>query len=547
TLMLAAAVAALLLALSVAGVGVETWAAVWAAAAVPVALGGYLAAGLLRASKAFARGLAVAAVAVLLTLTVRASLTAAFTHDDTPVEMLVYTQTSPELRDVMDRIDALARRSGLGHNLKVVVDTESSFAWPWAWYLRDYHDVSYVAISPDYKPPPGAVLLISAANASAIDQAGYSAQPYKHRWWFLETYRGLDFHEAAAKLTSWKSLQSLGHFFLYRRPADRWTGSVDAVAFFPLELAVYDAPAEERGPPREPVRLADGRIVLGIGGTGRGGNGRGEFQQPAGLFVDGDGSLWVADARNNRIQKFDSQGRFLAAFGRGGTGAGSLREPWSLAVDANGFVYVADTWNHRIVKFSPEFQPVATWGRAGSGANAGPLELFGPRDIVIAADGSLWVTDTGNKRLVHYAADGTPLGIVGGEGTAPGQFSEPVGLAFDAAGDLYVADTWNGRLQRLSKDLQPLATIAVGWESRDVLSKPYVAVLRDGRILVSEPAKGELRLYEPSGALLGRWKPFPDSLPVGVAAMPDGGFAFGDARRNEVQIVPPAIIANLFE
>jgi len=547
TLMLAAAAAAVLAVLSALGLGVETWAAVWAAAIVPVAIAGYVIAGILRASKAFARGAAAVGLAVLLTLTVRASLTAAFTHDDTPVEMLVYTQTSHDIPDIMRRIDALAKRSGLGHNLRVVVDTESSFAWPWAWYLRDYHEVTFAAITPDYRPPAGAVLLISAANASSIDPAAYSAQPYKHRWWFLETYRGLDFHKAASRLTNWKSLQSLGRFFLYRRPAEKWTGSVDAVAFFPLDLAAYDVPAEEQGPPREPVRLADGRTVLGIDGTGRGGSGRGEFQQPAGLFVDGAGSLWVADARNNRIQKFDAQGRFIAAFGKGGTAPGSFREPWSLAVDAEGFIYVADTWNHRIEKFSPQFEVVAAWGTAGSGPNAGPLEFFGPRDIAVAPDGSLWVTDTGNKRLLHFSPDGTPLGVAGSEGSAPGQLSEPVGLAYDAAGSLYVADAWNGRLQRFSPDLQPVATIAVGWDSRDVLAKPYVAVLRDGRVLVSEPARGQLLLYDNSGRALGAWKPFPDSMPVGVAALPDGGFAFSDARRNEVQIVPAGVIASLFQ
>ena len=164
--------------------------------------------------------------------------------------MLVYTQTAPDLPKIRDRIDALAKASGLGYNLPIVVDNAESFAWPWAWYLRDYHDVSYVDINETYEPPPNAVLLIDRSNTSVVDESAYTSSPYKHRWWFNETYRGLDFHDVTNHLTHWNSLEALGNFFLYRRPAATNTGSVDAVAYFPLTLSAFDTVPGPQAEPR---------------------------------------------------------------------------------------------------------------------------------------------------------------------------------------------------------------------------------------------------------------------------------------------------------
>jgi hypothetical protein len=153
------------------------------------------------------------ACAAFFTLTAWAAITAAFTHDDTPVEMLVYTQSSHEIVNLRDRIDALAKASGMGHNLPIVVDPKDGYAWPWAWYLRHYHDVSYASPdAPGYRGPEGAVLLIHKDNAASVDGTAYAQTPYKHRWWFSETYRGLTVGKAVSEVTHWKSLKRSGRF-----------------------------------------------------------------------------------------------------------------------------------------------------------------------------------------------------------------------------------------------------------------------------------------------------------------------------------------------
>ncbi|HIE82907.1 MAG TPA: hypothetical protein EYQ00_03245 [Dehalococcoidia bacterium] len=63
-------------------------------------------------------------------------------------------------------------------------------------------------------------------------------------------------------------------------------------------------------------------------------------------------TLWLADSGNRRIQKFTSEGVFVSKWGTNGTGDGEFDWPRSITVASDGSVYVTDTVNHRIQKFS---------------------------------------------------------------------------------------------------------------------------------------------------------------------------------------------------
>ncbi len=68
----------------------------------------------------------------------------------------------------------------------------------------------------------------------------------------------------------------------------------------------------------------------------------GQFREPMGIAVDNEGNVYVADARNQRVQKFTPQGEFLVTYGTPGTGPGQFEKPVDVAVDADGAVYVSD-------------------------------------------------------------------------------------------------------------------------------------------------------------------------------------------------------------
>ena len=86
---------------------------------------------------------------------------------------------------------------------------------------------------------------------------------------------------------------------------------------------------------------------------GSSGSGDGQFDTPVGIAVDHAGFIYVADVRNQRIQKFTPAGEYYAQFGERGTDNGQFSNPHGVAVDPAGNVIVADTFNARIQIFSP--------------------------------------------------------------------------------------------------------------------------------------------------------------------------------------------------
>ena len=104
---------------------------------------------------------------------------------------------------------------------------------------------------------------------------------------------------------------------------------------------------------------------------GQAGSQPGKFNAPRGLAVAADGSLYVADSRNHRIQHFSTDGALINTWGSfadiaaGQAPGGTFNEPWDVAVGKDGSVYVTDTWNHRIQVFTPDGKFIRMWGYFG--------------------------------------------------------------------------------------------------------------------------------------------------------------------------------------
>ena len=78
------------------------------------------------------------------------------------------------------------------------------------------------------------------------------------------------------------------------------------------------------------------------------------FYMPADMAVDEEGNMYVMDSGNHRIQKFDSEGHFLASFGRKGQGPGEFQYPHSIDIDDRGFMYISDSGNQKIQILKPD-------------------------------------------------------------------------------------------------------------------------------------------------------------------------------------------------
>jgi len=408
-------------------------------------------------------------------------------HGDVPVELLVYTQTSGDIPILRDKIGQYAKESGQDKNVSIVVDSTEGYTWPWAWYLRDYTKVSWTGITAGYTPPTAnSILLIDKSNANNVQLGGNYGEgiTYHHRRWFPEDYRGIDGKYSTRDFfTDLFSTADLRHWLDYwvRRTPPSQLGTVDGVAFFPKGFA--DIPKAPVGPT---VKTEGTQTVIGSPGSAPG-----QLAQPADVALDAQGNIYVADTNNNRIQKFDAQGNFVALAGGFTSPDVTMTQPWSMTVAADGTVFVADTWDHKILKLDSDLKKVKEWGGGGQvDAGGDPKKLFGPREIVLNAAGNLLVSDTGNNRIIEYTQDGDVVRQFGSKGSSGGalEFQEPVSVVTDAAGDMWIADFWNKRIVHLDKDLKLKGQISIPtWGSTAVTDRPYLALLPDGRLLATDP------------------------------------------------------------
>ena len=172
-------------------------------------------------------------------------------------------------------------------------------------------------------------------------------------------------------------------------------------------------------------------------------------------------------------------------------GDGQFREPWGIAVGADGTIFVADTWNGRIQVFDSQGNFLRKWGIFNiiSEENTDPFAFFGPRGLALKSNGNLVIADTGNKRILEFTPEGQYVRQVGGGGDLLGQFQEPVDVVVHPpTGHILVSDAWNRRIQVLSAELEPLTEWPMPtWKSQHIWDKPYVAAAADGTVYATDP------------------------------------------------------------
>lgn len=210
--------------------------------------------------------------------------------------------------------------------------------------------------------------------------------------------------------------------------------------------------------------------------------------KPHDIAVDGEGILYAVDLQNAQIVKYDRDGRRLAAWGERGSEAGQFEflpppggppiDGGFVTVDADGNVYVSDSFNNRVQKFDSEGKHLAMWSNLG--AEDAVLNVPGP--ISVDALGRLYVADFSGVQQYdldgafvasHAAAgeaavdsqgnlfmplafqnivfkmdgNGEVVGQWGGQGRGDGQFDFPMLLVVDGDDHVYVSDQ-SGRIQK---------------------------------------------------------------------------------------------------
>ena len=171
---------------------------------------------------------------------------------------------------------------------------------------------------------------------------------------------------------------------------------------------------------------------------------------PGGLAIDTQNRfLYVTDPDLDQVLVYDADTyKLLRKMGTTGhkhelTTPGDFSKPAGVAVDHEGNVYVADTWNDRIEIFDADGQFISAFGKSGDG----PGYLARPKGVAIDSDNNIWVADGMQDRVQVFNREGQLLISIGGHGLLPGQFQGLVGITIDKQNRVFTTEIYPGRAQ----------------------------------------------------------------------------------------------------
>ena len=153
-------------------------------------------------------------------------------------------------------------------------------------------------------------------------------------------------------------------------------------------LWVTDARGDAAGRGHQVFKFSpEGAVLMTLGRAGVAGSEPGLFDQPTDVVVAPNGDIFVTDShrngRHNRVVKFAADGTYVADWGRKGAGPGEMSEPHTIAMDSRGRLFVGDRENNRIQIFDQNGTFIAAWRQFGR-----------PSGIFITADDTIYVTDS---------------------------------------------------------------------------------------------------------------------------------------------------------
>ena len=266
---------------------------------------------------------------------------------------------------------------------------------------------------------------------------------------------------------------------------------------------------------------AQGKITLSADlQFGRAGNANEQFNSPHGIAIAPDGTIYIADTNNNRIQHFSAIGQFINSWGsfadnKSGTAPiGTFNQPWAVAISPNGkYIYVADTWNHRIQKFDSIGTPLKMWGTPlYDPTTTDPFGMWGPRGIA--------VDRTRSGLCGRYGQQAHP-------GLRPGWEFSPANWqrrsicwtirGASRSGLRFAGQSLRGRYlesahpgfctwSRWKNVLTPLRQWPIsGWYGESLDNKPFIAVDTQGHVFVTDPEGYRVLEFSGNGDFIRTW------------------------------------------
>ena len=308
--------------------------------------------------------------------------------------------------------------------------------------------------------------------------------------------------------------------------------------------------------------------------------------EPFGLAADEDGNIYFSESITGRIFRIAAGSYENDSPLQVSVVAENLQTPSAIALDPTGKLIVANTGTHTIVRIDPKTKNFSTIaGQPGVNGDADGIaaeaRFNAPVGVAVGKDGTIFVADTYNDRIRAISKDGQVRTLAGGRepGFADGvgaeaRFDTPCGIAVAADGSLLIADTGNRRIRRVEPNGQVMTLAGNGeaYERNGSLlsasfNEPIAIAVRDKHSFFIADAGGSIRLAEvgqfsklshaaqaePSdaesqsgqfGKLSHRVRAVLPGLrlnrPTGLAVLPDGELAFAESGSGMIRAMIPA-------
>ena len=254
------------------------------------------------------------------------------------------------------------------------------------------------------------------------------------------------------------------------------------------------------------------------------------FNDPQGIGVARDGTLYVADTGNNLIRKISAGGVVTTLAGSppaaiNGPGlTARMGIAFGVAMDASGNTYFTDSYNYVIRKVSSTGVVSIVAGKAGvPGSDDGigiNARFDRPQGIAVDSAGNVYVSDYNNFTIRKITPDGLVSTLAGKARTFGSQngtgeearFSNLAGVAVDKAGNVYVADRGNCQVRKITP-LGVVSSLAGTWRLAGfkegageqalfaIDDSSQLAVDDTGNVFLADTYNSRIRRITPSGVV----------------------------------------------
>lgn len=258
---------------------------------------------------------------------------------------------------------------------------------------------------------------------------------------------------------------------------------------------------------------ADGMIstIAGTGSVGFSGDygpaTSAKLNNPSGIAVDVDGTVYISDAGNNVIRAVDLSDTIFTVAGTGTAGStngggafgAEFTAPASLTIDIGHGIYISDLGNSQVRKLNRAAGTVSyyagisgSFGFSGDGGYANAAQLNVPEGLYMTKTGMLYIADYGNHRIRRVTSGGA-ISTVVGNGTAgysgdggnalDAQLFQPFGIALDSYGNMYIADKHNNVIRKVtaSTGIDDASNSAAGFTIWPNPASNRCTILPDGK------------------------------------------------------------------